>query len=236
MRTQLYILSFLILCLISGKTYAKRIKDHHLKKDTITNVYTAPGYTTLIELPTKPTRVVVGDQNSFKIEFVGKNLAVKPLAENIRTNLFIFTKDKQFQCTLISGPVSKLQYLVRLNNKTAQIKNITLTRKRKQVHLRLHQYKRFNGSRRREIKFEIQNRRKEAITVNPKHFNIRANKKLLPISSIYIDKFDIPPGESVSAKIVFIKGNSKHKESIQFIISLNDNELLTYPFVGRYFQ
>ena len=232
-KKKLYALLFLILCLISKVAYPQRIKEFQLGKDAITVVHTSPGYTTLLSFPTKPTRVVVGDQESFRIEFVENHLAIKPLVGGVKTNLFVFTRDEQFQCLLISGPPNQIQYLVRLENKTFESKKLNLSQKKEDIVLNLTEYRCHLRGKRHELFFEMINHRSTLIELNPSEFQIEVGKERIHMASVYLDKTQISPKETVRGKILFFTRQTP-KAPLDFIMALKDQKL-TYPFLERIF-
>lgn len=232
-KKKLYTLSFLILCLVSKVAYSQRIKEFEIKKDAIIVVHTSTGYTTLLSFPTKPTRVVVGDQDSFRIEFVGNNLAIKPLVSGVKTNLFVFTRDEQYQCTLISGSPDHIQYLVRLENKTFESKKLNLAQKKGDVVLSLTEYRRHMKGKRHELFFEIANHRPDAVELNPSELQIEIGKKRIHMASVYLEKTQISPKGTVRGKILFFARQNPNAP-LDFIVALKDQKL-TYPFSARIF-
>jgi len=66
-------------------------------------IYVEPGYSTLLKFDSHPEPGLVGDQDSFKIEYMRNMVAIKPLILSGKTNLFIFTKEGQFGFQLIAS-------------------------------------------------------------------------------------------------------------------------------------
>ncbi len=81
-------LCFYVVALPTAKADVRHIST---KKDQITKARTALGIATIIQVPDRPTSVVIGDQNSFKIEYLNKAITIKPLVANASTNLYIYT-------------------------------------------------------------------------------------------------------------------------------------------------
>ena len=80
------------------------------------DIRTSPGFSTILQFDAKPTSVVLGDQDSFKIEYVGNSLTIKPLREGVKTNLFVFTDYDRFNFRLVSGQ-SNADYVVKVRRK-----------------------------------------------------------------------------------------------------------------------
>ncbi len=51
---------------------------------------------TVLSLPTKPNKVILGNDGSFGIEYVENDLAISPLKTNARSNLFVYMLGRRF--------------------------------------------------------------------------------------------------------------------------------------------
>ncbi len=60
-----------------------------LKPDQIVTVKTALGLATIVQVPDVPTRLVIGNQSAFKVEYLDKAITIKPLRALVGTNLYI---------------------------------------------------------------------------------------------------------------------------------------------------
>ena len=85
---------------------ANVIRRIEADEDKVALVRTAVGFSTILEFPSKPLSAVLGDQDSFKLEYVGNSITVKPLVSGATSNLFVFTEYNRFTCTLKSGAKS----------------------------------------------------------------------------------------------------------------------------------
>src|SRR5690606_8679065 len=83
-------------------------------QEKVSRVWTALGYSTVIELPSKPLQAVLGDQDAFKLEFVGQSVTLKPLLPGARSNLFIFTEWGRFPFLISTGAATHADFLVRV--------------------------------------------------------------------------------------------------------------------------
>jgi hypothetical protein len=53
-------------------------------------VFLKTGFSSVIEFEEKPTRIVLGDPNSFQVERLGNSIAVRPLTDYAVSNLFVY--------------------------------------------------------------------------------------------------------------------------------------------------
>jgi hypothetical protein len=95
-------LLLLALCL-APKSYAKSMRTVHLSEKDMETVLVEPGYSTLIKFDSHPEPGLIGDQDAFKVEYMKNMVAIKPLASKGQTNLFLFTKEGQFNFQLVAG-------------------------------------------------------------------------------------------------------------------------------------
>ena len=93
---------------------AKAPRTVMLSEVDVATVKTALGYTTLLNFDGRPSSVVLGDQDAFKVEYVGNGLAIKPLQGGAKTNLFVFTDYDRFNFRLVAGATADADYLLRI--------------------------------------------------------------------------------------------------------------------------
>lgn len=75
---------------------------------------TAVGIATLIQLPDRPTSLVLGDSNAFKVEYLENAITIKPLSHSARSNLYIYTEARRFNVSLVTAPLLSADYVVYL--------------------------------------------------------------------------------------------------------------------------
>jgi type IV secretion system protein VirB9 len=112
---------------ISGLAYAEvpiatdnRIKTYIYNENEVYSVLVHYGYQSSIEfgLGEELETISIGDSYAWKITPVGRRLFIKPLEENIHTNVTIITNKRTYQFDLISklpgeGFDKELVYVVR---------------------------------------------------------------------------------------------------------------------------
>jgi hypothetical protein len=113
----MYAFTLATACALTGASLAaeaSRVRHVQVKGDEIAVVKTAVGVATLIQLPDKPSSVVVGDQGAFKVEYLDQGLAIKPLHGSAKSNLYIYTDWRRFSVQLVTGAASGADYVVYL--------------------------------------------------------------------------------------------------------------------------
>lgn len=93
----------------------QRVRRVAVQGDQIVTVKTSLGIATIIQVPDRPNSVVVGDQDSFKVEYLDQAITIKPLSGGAKSNLYIYTDWRRFNVALISGSEAIADYVVYLD-------------------------------------------------------------------------------------------------------------------------
>lgn len=92
---------------------AVRIKSLPSRKDvriiklghgTIAPIHVAPGKSTILSFPTKPSKVILGSQGLFAIEYVESDVAISSLSARGRSNIFVYMEGRRYAFDLITVP------------------------------------------------------------------------------------------------------------------------------------
>src|SRR5260221_731277 len=102
----------LLLCIsVPLDSYAKNLRQLQFNENQVAEIHTALGFSTILEFPSRPISAVLGDQDSFKLEYVGNSITIKPLVAHAKSNLFVFTEFERFNCTLRAGSSDDVDYV-----------------------------------------------------------------------------------------------------------------------------
>ncbi len=115
MKTKIITL-FAFTLLVSCSEAFARVRRVPVNGDQIVTVRTSIGIATIIQVPDRPNSVVVGDQDSFKVEYLDQAITIKPIISGAKSNLYIYTDWKRFNVELVSGSESVADYVVYLEN------------------------------------------------------------------------------------------------------------------------
>lgn len=94
--------------LIIGLTFcvnggvAKKARTIRLNDKRTEAVYVTPGKSTILNFPTRPTKVILGNKGLFAVEWVESDLAVSALTPGASSNLFIYLDGRRFGLNLRS--------------------------------------------------------------------------------------------------------------------------------------
>lgn len=106
----------LFFLLISAYAFAEKVRNVEVRDDQIVTVRTSIGIATIIQVPDRPNSVVVGDQDSFKVEYLDQAITIKPLTSTARSNLYVYTDWKRYNVELVTGNQEVADYVVYLKN------------------------------------------------------------------------------------------------------------------------
>lgn len=112
----------IILFLIASKADATRVRTVDVQKDQIVTVKTAIGVATIIQVPDRPTSLVVGDSEAFKIEYLDQAITIKPLRSSAKSNLYIYTDWRRYSVQLVTSGEALADYIVYLRVKQEKSK------------------------------------------------------------------------------------------------------------------
>jgi hypothetical protein len=93
----------------------QQVRKLHLKRDDIAVVRTSVGIATLIQVPDRPSSVVLGDTNAFKVEYLENAITIKPLSHSSKSNLYIYTDARRFNVSLVTVTQPQADYIVYLD-------------------------------------------------------------------------------------------------------------------------
>ena len=91
------------LLLFQCPAQARSSRAVHLADGDMEPIYVESGFSTLLKFSSHPEPGLIGDQDGFKVEYMKNIVAIKPLVSKGKTNLFVFTKEGQFNFQLVAG-------------------------------------------------------------------------------------------------------------------------------------
>ncbi|MGE4232074.1 MAG: hypothetical protein AB7F43_01985 [Bacteriovoracia bacterium] len=193
---------------------AKNVRTIEVTDGQVANINLALGYSTIIEFPTKPSSAVLGDQDAFKLEYVGKGITIKPLIPNVKSNLFVFTEYDRFNCTLRTVSPSEVDYIVRVKNKRSEPSQLKGKREKpprlihinraathEGIKLKVRSIKKFsNGF--DEVLFEISSKDKD-YDFSARSLGLKSGSEYLVIENLYLESASLVPKKTILGKLIF---------------------------------
>lgn len=98
MKNRLFILliATLPLTLLSSQ---KGVRYVELDDSTIGQIRIHPGGT-VISFPVKPTKVILGKNDSFAVEYIANDIAIAPLKRGASSNLFVYLLGQRYSFSI----------------------------------------------------------------------------------------------------------------------------------------
>ena len=90
---------------LSGNVHAGSAgKTLFMSEDRMMTVGVSLGRSTVLNFPIKPNKVILGDAQSFAIEYVENDLAISAIRPGVATNLFVYMHGRRFGFNLMAVP------------------------------------------------------------------------------------------------------------------------------------
>lgn len=206
MRSKLLTLLGISLLTVNSNA-AQRVRRVPVQGDQIVTVRTSIGIATIIQVPDRPNSVVVGDQDSFKVEYLDQAITIKPLNGGAKSNLYIYTDWKRFNVELVSGDESVADYVVYLENQKEKV----ISQSGGDTGIKWTDYK--NGLRNENfqlnvkrlggakdgillVEFVVSSSKKESF--KPEWLWLTQNGETRPIHNLFMSALEVSPQKSIS--------------------------------------
>ena len=208
-----------------------RVKKIELGADQIAEVKTALGIATIIQAPDIPNSVVVGDSESFKVEYLDQAITIKPLHSGAKSNLYIYTDYRRYNVQLVAVAQSEANYIVylepakTLKNKEKPIRSV-------EPYLSgIKWWRLINGLKNNElnlvikrvglsdngvalIEFKITSTTPTKII--PDSISLKQNGKIVTIHNLFLSRLDVSPSTPITGTIEILKSELKLNSAIRF--------------------
>lgn len=219
---------------------SQKVRHVDVNGDEIVTVRTSIGIASIIQVPDRPNSVVVGDQDSFKVEYLDQAITIKPVNPGVRSNLYIYTDWKRFNVELVSGPQNSADYVVYLKPKVAK----------KKIESRIH-WKKFRNSLQNDglgiqvkrlglVKNELGLVEFEITSSNHEHFKpewiwLSQNGVIRPIHNLVLSGIHVGPKTSVTG-LLQIRKSDIDTSPIRLEVRRKKTSFLTLPEIERWTQ
>lgn len=227
-----------VFCLAT-QSFAKPARTVTIGDNEVATVRTGIGYSTIIQFDSKPTSAVLGDQDAFKVEYVGNAITVKPVLPSAKTNLFVFTDYDRFNFKLETTRGGDVDYLVQVKRKRSEVasayddgvpaassklskRTLRLSSKAQGIALQLSEiaYSKADGV--FVVSFALGLDSKgvsKPLVFEPGDIEVSQGKSPVAIENLYLESLALIPGKKVQGKLLF-------RES-----SLDVGKMVTFRFI-----
>jgi hypothetical protein len=217
---------FLLLMLIqflSTRAFARSPRMVSLTDSEVAVIHTGIGYSTILQFDAKPTSAVLGDQDAFKVEYVGNAITIKPLLASSKTNLFVFTDYDRFNFKLEAIRGADVDYLVQVKRKKTKqelensfesapnvaspamlTKRFNVSNKSQGVFLKMTEssYSSQDGVYVLNFTLALDPGSKSVIAFEPGDVELIQSKKPVLIDNLYLEGLNLVPGRPLRGKLL----------------------------------
>jgi len=102
--TAMVILSILFALFCFHQAHAKDVRMVKLDQTTVARIFVSPGRSTILSFPSKPAKVILGNQGVFAVEYVENDLAIAALSGRSHSDLFVYLQGRRFAFDLAAIP------------------------------------------------------------------------------------------------------------------------------------
>jgi hypothetical protein len=194
-----------------------KVRKVHLKRDDIAIVKTAVGIATIIQVPDRPTSVVLGDTNAFKVEYLENAITIKPLGHSSKSNLYIYTDSRRFNVSLITSLQVEADYVVYLEPEPSK-PDPTSDRWRPYAVEKISEPLRFNikrlGKSGELLLLEFTITSSESKPISPNWIWITQHGRTVPIESLSLSGLQLTANTNVSGLISLRKSETRLNQSL----------------------
>lgn len=234
--------SFWILLLLSPTlTLAmERVRHVECHSDQIIVVKTAIGIATIIQVPDRPNSIVVGDQDSFKVEYLDQAITIKPLHPHARSNLYIYTDWRRYNVQLVTGQEPIADYVVYLEN-------VKLKEKSRSVPLRwtpfvrsiindevILETKRLGRASEGVLLIEFQIRAVRKTIVRPDWIWLTQGSVTRPIQNLFFASLELEAGENTQGVIQLLWRDVDPTKPLRIELRRKKTSFLGLPKVNQW--
>lgn len=211
-----------------GRSFAKPSRTLVLKDTEVAPIKTAIGYSTILQFDGRPSSVVLGDQDAFKVEYVGSSVTIKPLVPGSKSNMFVFTDYDRFNFKLFTGPSQDADYIVQVKRKSQStttypatsednkliVQNVIKWTTSHGINLKISSVAHPKTNSALIIAFSISlnsSKKPPELKIAPGEIEVSQNKQIIPIDSIYLERIDLSAGDPMSHGTLIIRTTDYRK-------------------------
>lgn len=217
-----------------------RVRRVEVKSDQIVTVRTALGIATIIQVPDRPNSVVVGDQESFKVEYLDQAITIKPLHGGAKSNLYVYTDYLRYNVQLVTGGEGVADYVVYLENQKLKTKDaksslewMSFRNHLKNESLSL-EVKRLGRGKDGVlvVEFLLRGAKKEAI--KPEWIWLTQNGVTKPIHNLFFSTLEVRPGDNAQGLLQILRKDIDSNEPMRIELRRSKISYLTIPKVASW--
>lgn len=206
--------------MLSSYAGAKGIRSIAVLENDVVTVRVAVGYSTLLQFDSRPTQAIVGDQDSFKVEYVGNSIAIKPLTSGASTNLFVANQYERFNFRITAGRGFEPDYILKVKRKrddansssgTLLIKEVRREGRQNGMQVKLLTVTSTKNDFAVIYSFEVTALNQKR-TFQPGDFEVVQAGRSLPIENIYMERLSLEKGQRLQGLMVVLRSHIRRNQ------------------------
>lgn len=240
-----FLILFVFTVIAINSNGAERVRRVPVQGDQIVTVRTSIGIATIIQVPDRPNSVVVGDQDSFKVEYLDQAITIKPLTGGAKSNLYIYTDWKRFNVELVSGSETVADYVVYLENPKEKmvsrsnvdtgIKWTSFSNSLRNENLLL-EIKRLGRARGGILLIEFLIKSSKNEKFKPEWIWLTQNGEVKPIHNLFLSALESSPRNSINGILQVRESDQRNSDSIRFELRRSKTSYLSIRKVSTWKQ
>lgn len=221
----------------AGESASRQVRKLFLKRDEIVQVRTSIGIATIIQVPDRPTSVVLGDTNAFKVEYLDTAVTIKPLNHSSKSNLYIYTEGRRFNVSLVTTPQAGADYIVYLNAERPPLAA-------PKVQWRKFEAEKSNGSLKLIVRklgvvgsnlvVDFSLTAKKDVSFGPEWIWVTQNGKTIPINGLNLSGTKLTPKAEINGGLVIRKEDVSSPTSLTFELRTGSPISIKLPGVASW--
>jgi hypothetical protein len=215
---------------LSGRA---KVRTVEVKKDQIVQVRTALGVATIIQVPDRPNSLVLGDPSAFKVEYLDQAITIKPLHNNAKSNLYIYTEYRRFNVQLIATSEPSADYVVYLENPKKKMTSSAIGWRNFRNYLKndplVFETKRLANTADGVLLVEFEIRSNTRLMFDPEWLWLVQGDILQPIHSIALSHQEIGPKRPIQGVVQILKRDVSPQEPLRIEMRRKKISYLTIP-------
>jgi hypothetical protein len=180
----------------------------------------------------------VGDQDSFKVEYLDQAITIKPLHPSAKSNLYIYTDWRRYNVQLVTGPEPVADYVVYLENPKETFKETkpsliwTQVKKKSLTNSTLSlDVTRLGRARDGVLIIEFVIRSAKTEPIKAEWLWLTQNEVTKPIHLLFLSAMNVKPGEPVQGSVQVLKSDILENEPLRLELRREKASTLIIPKV-----
>ena len=237
----LFLFFGMALFFISFTSYSSTIREVVTDSEKLIPIHTSLGFSTILEFQEKPISAILGDQDAFKLEYVGNSITLKPLVQGARTNLFVYTSFERFNFSIATSPPPNTDYVVRIGRESKEKNKVKpISKLSPYVTVSVNQKSERLGLELKVIEIDLSRdsldprsaslikflltSKKEKKKISSSSFGLKQDGKFLDVEGIYLDRIEVEPNSTLTGVFALLNQQWKRQKPLTLVFAFEQEQ------------